>query len=513
MRGAKKRAREMFSEGVTRETILLSLSAGLYWSWWDSFHELFRFLDLAAIGPMSTFFAGGYSRLHCLMKAIGVVAACSVLLLVIRKSDKAGKVSSSSFLGSSNGKLASCALLIFQVIAWVICCSAIGTEHMLAVLAYGAATVLVVPSFVGLAVRLGHLSELAVGWVVVGALGCYGICNNLIYPFFLQKAPIALICLVYLGVLAAAFSLSRLLGCAPADIVQCSGESGRVLPPWRLAVHVMVYGGVFGILHILEGIVPTGPQSVNIGVLFGCLIAIAVFYVLFMRPGCGKEIWSKIRSTVFPFVIVGYLLLPLARNSDIALASTEAGGLLYLAVLFFGCASLMRRTDVAPAVIITWALLLYSVGEGLGVSFMVALIPSFSISSDGYFVLAVIIVVLLTAATFWVASDEQVRKLWGLRREIEPKRYHDLLTQIRVERFADQFGLTPREAEVLRMVAQGRRAPEMVEAMGVSMDTVRTHLKHLYTKLDAHSYAEVVAMMEATEIPDSAMSELLAQEQ
>ena len=62
------------------------------------------------------------------------------------------------------------------------------------------------------------------------------------------------------------------------------------------------------------------------------------------------------------------------------------------------------------------------------------------------------------------------------------------------------------------MVTQGRRAPEMVEAMGVSMDTVRTHLKHLYTKLDAHSYAEVVTMVEAAEVPDSALSELLAKE-
>lgn len=406
-----------FFAGISRGTILLSLSAGLYWSWWDSFHELYRFgvLGDATQGWIS-FLNGGSGYLQCIMKPVGIMMGCAVLLLALRGMGRSTSSSADAGIVCSllNGERLGVVLFVAQMVAWIACCAAMGMQQRFAAaFAYGAASVFVVPSFVGLAVRLGRMDEVAVGWVIMSALGCYGVFNNLIYPLFLQDVPVAFVCVVYMVVLAVAFALACLSGPESCEERRGEGDCSSVLPPWRLALHVVVYGCVFGILHILEGVVQTGPQSVNIGVFFGCLIAMAVFYALFMRPGSGKEIWSKIRSTVFPFVIVGYLLLPLARDSDIALAFTEAGGLLYFAVLFFGCASLMRRTNVAPATIVAWALLLYSVGEGAGVSFMVALVPSFAVASDGYFVLAVIIVALLTVATFWVASDEQVRKLWG----------------------------------------------------------------------------------------------------
>ena len=45
--------------------------------------------------------------------------------------------------------------------------------------------------------------------------------------------------------------------------------------------------------------------------------------------------------------------------------------------------------------------------------------------------------------------------------------------------------LTTREAEVLRLVARGLTVPEVAQALGVSTNTVKTHVKGAYLKLDA----------------------------
>lgn len=52
--------------------------------------------------------------------------------------------------------------------------------------------------------------------------------------------------------------------------------------------------------------------------------------------------------------------------------------------------------------------------------------------------------------------------------------------------------LSPREAEVARLIAQGFMRPEIAGIMNVKLSTVRTHCENLYSKLGAHSQVEVL---------------------
>ncbi len=52
--------------------------------------------------------------------------------------------------------------------------------------------------------------------------------------------------------------------------------------------------------------------------------------------------------------------------------------------------------------------------------------------------------------------------------------------------------LTPREQEVLRLLAQGLAAKEMAKALRVSPETVKDHLENLYAKLEAKNRVEAV---------------------
>jgi LuxR family maltose regulon positive regulatory protein len=53
--------------------------------------------------------------------------------------------------------------------------------------------------------------------------------------------------------------------------------------------------------------------------------------------------------------------------------------------------------------------------------------------------------------------------------------------------------LTARERQVLRLLATDLQSPEMAQALVVSVNTVRTHIQHVYQKLAVHSRYEAVA--------------------
>ncbi len=65
----------------------------------------------------------------------------------------------------------------------------------------------------------------------------------------------------------------------------------------------------------------------------------------------------------------------------------------------------------------------------------------------------------------------------------------------RCDAIAKQHGLTPRELEVMKMLCKGRTKSYIAEALYLTENTVRSHTKHLYTKLDVHSKQELMDMV------------------
>lgn len=90
----------------------------------------------------------------------------------------------------------------------------------------------------------------------------------------------------------------------------------------------------------------------------------------------------------------------------------------------------------------------------------------------------------LTAHAEAVAGTNEVSLI------MQPSRPHEIAQVL-----TGAYALTPREAEVARLVAAGCSNPEIAGLLFVSRYTVEDHLKHLYEKLGVSSRSELVSRL------------------
>lgn len=82
----------------------------------------------------------------------------------------------------------------------------------------------------------------------------------------------------------------------------------------------------------------------------------------------------------------------------------------------------------------------------------------------------------------------------AIRRVHRGKRHvaQELAAQL-AENLSDD-DLTPREIEVLRLIAEGSRNHEIAASLFLSEETVKTHIKHIMLKLDASDRTQAVTI-------------------
>jgi DNA-binding NarL/FixJ family response regulator len=70
-----------------------------------------------------------------------------------------------------------------------------------------------------------------------------------------------------------------------------------------------------------------------------------------------------------------------------------------------------------------------------------------------------------------------VREVHAGQRPVRPD------VQARLDERAKHSNLTPREVQVMELVAEGRRNKEIASALGITEETVQVHLKNIFVKL------------------------------
>jgi DNA-binding NarL/FixJ family response regulator len=77
--------------------------------------------------------------------------------------------------------------------------------------------------------------------------------------------------------------------------------------------------------------------------------------------------------------------------------------------------------------------------------------------------------------------------------EISKMLVEDYVREIRTRGIEDSYELlTPREREILQLLAEGKSNKDIAALLNLSLYTVETHRRNLQDKLDLHSFAELI---------------------
>ncbi len=213
----------------------------------------------------------------------------------------------------------------------------------------------------------------------------------------------------------------------------------------------------------------------------------------------------------FPLAGAGLLAAGLLGPSSPIAVFLQTAGFLYLDLVLWGLGSYLIKNCDQPA---TWLASCPSAALMTGRAFgiMIGAIALHTLSNEGEimaFFCGLAFLMLMMALVLNKGSN--LRTGWGFVRPGDPDEAADSLRTCEV--VAQEFGLTPREQQIMHSIISGQSRKEIATDLFVAPNTIKTHMHNLYGKLDVHSEAELKAFiakrerMFASEISSDPVSE------
>ena len=299
---------------------------------------------------------------------------------------------------------------------------------------------------------------------------------------------------------------------------------------WRSALCVgslaLVAGVIRGIALLHEEI----SSLVNSASMLGSFIAAAVLLVLWHRMSFRFGLISVFR-VVYPLLTLGFLLMPfcgLVYLNAFAAVAYMVFSLVQM-LMMMQCAQISRDRGINPVFIYGFfggvAYIMQSAGFLLGwVSdfmwiggrewlFIVAMVSSYVLGLTLLAATGTLFKSLAAKGTVTadpieflaVGAPEEPRqqkaaKPAAKRRRNRPSASEDAgvirdRTSKQCLMLQEAHGLSTRETEVMELIARGNSMAAIAERLVISENTVRTHAKHIYTKLDIHRRQELLDML------------------
>ena len=341
--------------------------------------------------------------------------------------------------------------------------------------------------------------------LLFGAAGCVlaGLISLVISYLDTAVANVAIALLPVASGVMAALSLSRLPGeaCFGRDgvgHVVCASPEVSYPVPWKLVILMALAGFASGFAGSLlveaEGI---GATHRILATVVSGVVLLAAF---FLRKG-DLDVRFFAWGTL-PLALVFFAVIPLLGST----AGTLVSFLVKLAYVAFALFVLFMLANVCYRHAIPSArVFAYARASSEAAMFAGILLRRWMRSAgilDGQEMLWVISLIGLVATVGCVLlwhTERSVTSDWGVSgvdaaSGFKVKSPRDELLE-RMDALAREKGLTPREQEILSLLAQGYTAPAIEGELFMSHNTLKTHLRHIYGKLEVHTRAEALEML------------------
>jgi len=268
---------------------------------------------------------------------------------------------------------------------------------------------------------------------------------------------------------------------------------GRFSFPWKPVALMAVYAFAFG-LRESAMYSETGPHS-SWGVIFVALLVVAGVMV-----GTDRFDLALIYRVGLPLMVGGLLLVPLISPSGSLIsnfcvsASYTAFSILIMLIL----ANIVHNYGVG-------AVWLFGIERGLRAVVMLggrtttSLLTASGLSTGlQNTIVTMSVLLLLVVCTMILLSEKDLTSRWGvtlLDGEVDsPTRERNRLAGVTAS-LAEKYQLTPREIEVLQLLAERKCMAEVQSELYISQGTAKAHIAHIYRKVDIHTRAELLDLL------------------
>lgn len=95
------------------------------------------------------------------------------------------------------------------------------------------------------------------------------------------------------------------------------------------------------------------------------------------------------------------------------------------------------------------------------------------------------------------SAEETIRRL-SEQQDMDYEKYYDELLRKTCDRLAERFRLSDREREVLELLIGKEPLSKISEILCLSPNTIKTHTRSIYSKLEIHSKNDLIIMFNAT---------------
>ena len=299
---------------------------------------------------------------------------------------------------------------------------------------------------------------------------------------------------------ASAGAIGRIAATEGAELRALASPRSFLSPFHQVYVLMFIFSVAFGFALSLRMVQYT-PLASSLQI-----VALGIACAWFVLSKAGRAHEDTLFALAALLVVAGFLAAPLGSEA----LAPAANGLLYAGNTCFkilswtALAALGARNLNGALLVLACADIATGAGTFVGADLghlcnaLLAASPDAATLVSGGAVLALFAYALLGLRGFSFA--ETIR---GIEPESTPQAAgrpapsRDELLEAACDALATERGLTEREREILGMLARGHNGYHIRDELTLSYNTVKTHVKRIYRKLDVHSQQELIDLADA----------------
>jgi DNA-binding CsgD family transcriptional regulator len=264
-------------------------------------------------------------------------------------------------------------------------------------------------------------------------------------------------------------------------------------------LQLLVFGLILGIVNT-KLTFDLNAQMLTGGAVVIAITILGILYALASILANRTEL-DLLKRVITPLMAIGLLLLTqftLSVSVVFAAAFVIAGYCAAEIFCWISCTQQVSEEQGVAEVLKAFGIGQFSKSLGLALGISTGAFLSGALANWIPFLLFAIFILLVIFAAFSGGSTERSKQPEGASPSYSATELLKMAARENSSIISNKHGLTSRESEVLELLIQGRTAEAIAKELCITLNTAKSHKRHIYSKLMIHSHEDLLALVEDT---------------